>query len=192
MNFCYTNHAGWVLDYSSFFKAETRQIRLRKGDSVSMFTPQIATAQSKTAESPAKSNARQRPEPIRRDFGLNAAERTQMLQRTIGNQAVLRLLAQEAGNRTADRPADKGPGLGSSWNFARIPIFPPGQAEHQQQRLPLTALPFRGVIQPKKPGKRLFCPLDTPNLSRNGERAMAPAADPAVVAGRPVPGSVCR
>jgi outer membrane protein OmpA-like peptidoglycan-associated protein len=40
-----------------------------------------------------------------------------MLQRTIGNQAVLRLLAQEA--------------------------------ENQQQRLPQTALPFRGVIQPK-------------------------------------------
>ena len=72
-----------------------------------------------------------------------------MLQRTIGNQAVLRLLAQEAANRAADRPADKGPGSGSSRSFARIAIFPHGQAEHQQQRLPLTALPFRGVIQPK-------------------------------------------
>ena len=114
-----------------------------------MFAPQLATAQSKTAKSPAKSNARQRPEPVRRNLGLNAAERVQMLQWTIGNQAVLRLLAQEAANRAADRPADKGPGSGSSRSFARIPIFPHGQAEHQQQRLPLTALPFRGVIQTK-------------------------------------------
>jgi outer membrane protein OmpA-like peptidoglycan-associated protein len=114
-----------------------------------MFAPRLATAQSKTAESSAKSNARQRPEPIRRNLGLNAAERVQMLQRTIGNQAVLRLLAQEAANRAADRPADKGPGSGSSWSFARISTFPHGQAEHQQQRLPLTTLPFRGVIQPK-------------------------------------------
>ena len=59
-----------------------------------MFAPRIATAQSKTAESPAKSNARQRPEPIRRNLSLNAAERLQMLRRTIGNPAVLRLLAQ--------------------------------------------------------------------------------------------------
>lgn len=114
-----------------------------------MFTPRIATAQSKTAESPAKSNARQRPEPIRGNLGLNVAERVQMLQRTIGNQAVLRLLSQEAANRAADRPADKAPGLGSSWSFARTPIFPHGQAERQQQRLPLTALPFRGASQPK-------------------------------------------
>ena len=135
------------LEYPSFFKAETRQIRLRKGDG-SMFAPRLATAQGKTAESPAKSNARQRPEPIRRNLGLNAAERVQMLQRTIGNQAVLRLLAQEAANRAADRPADKGAGSGSSWSFARISTFPHGQAEHQQQRLPLTTLPFRGVIQP--------------------------------------------
>jgi hypothetical protein len=76
-------------------KVETSQIRLCKQDGALMFTPRIAAAQSNTAESPAKGNARQRPEPIRRNLGLNAAERVQMLQRTIGNQAVSRLLRQE-------------------------------------------------------------------------------------------------
>jgi hypothetical protein len=132
-------------------KAETSQIRLCKQDGALMFTPRIAAAQSNTAESPAKGNARQRPEPIRRNLGLNAAERVQMLQRTIGNQAVSRLLRQEVANRAADRPADKSPGLGSSRSFASISLFSPGQADQQRQqrRVALTALPFRGVIQPK-------------------------------------------
>ncbi len=97
--------------------------------------------------------------------------------------------SQRRQNGAADRPPDKGLGLGSSWNFAGLPIFPPGQAEHRQQRLPLGALPFRGVIQPKREIGAVNDPLET-EADRVAEQLMR-IPDPARRA-TPSEGNVAR
>jgi hypothetical protein len=81
-----------------------------------------------------------------RPFGGGAVDRAHMLQRSIGNQATLRILAQRAGRLAGNERSDqheqevdtaslptRGATPGLSWDFSRVPLFPPEA----------------GIIQPK-------------------------------------------
>ena len=70
-----------------------------------------------------------------------------------------------------------------------MPIFPRGQAEHQQQQLPLTALPFRAVIQPKLEIGAVNDPLEA-EADRVAEQVMR-TPDP-VLRAKPGEGKVVR
>lgn len=82
-----------------------------------------------------------------------------MLQRGIGNQATLRLLAQRAASLTGNEPSGdhkrevtpesmtalEAPRV--SWDFSKIPLFPPDRANRPQPSFPPAAMPLPGVIQ---------------------------------------------
>src|SRR5664279_3288066 len=110
-----------------------------------MFAPRIASAQTKEA---ATSHSKAAPQQ-QKTFGKepNTAEHLRMLQHTIGNEATMRLLKQVR-NDTGNESDGRGPAPGPSWDFSKIPIFPPTQANRQKQRLPVTAA-LQGIIQPK-------------------------------------------
>jgi Domain of unknown function (DUF4157)/Bacterial toxin 47 len=79
---------------------------------------------------------------------VRAVDHTRMPRGHIGNQAMIRFLAQRA-NRTGDPTGAQtngshaaGQGTASSWDFSKIPLHPPGQAERPlfpAPRLPIQA-----------------------------------------------------
>src|ERR1700680_2970797 len=100
-----------------------------------MFAPKVAKPQTKAAADSTNKLAPQRSVFATRPFGSGAVERAQMLQRSIGNQAILRLLSQRGFNPTGkaaggdhEQEADSAnltaqvvkPSL--SWVFSRIPV----------------------------------------------------------------------
>ena len=87
---------------------------------------------------------------------------TRAFQRSIGNQATLRLLAQRASSLTGnelhgDHYQDSAPEnktaretlRGPLWDFSKIPIFPPYRPNGRQAGPPLFAPPSPCVSQPK-------------------------------------------
>src|SRR5689334_16102419 len=103
-----------------------------------MFAPPVA----KKAIQPQRSTVvAQRP-------SQSAISQAHLLQRSIGNQAMLRLLAQR-GSVTRNEPgaqekeADSAHTVAQeatpSWDFAKIPLFSPGRAELPAPRLPIQA-----------------------------------------------------
>jgi hypothetical protein len=105
-----------------------------------MFAPPISKTQTKAAANSTNKLPPQRSTLVARPFGSGAVEQADMLQRRIGNQAILRFLSQQARNRTANEPdghtkqeadlesrtAREAP-RGVAWDFSKIPIFPPNQ-----------------------------------------------------------------
>jgi len=84
-----------------------------------------------------------------RPFGGSAVEQADMLQRSIGNQAMLRYLTQRCSNLPANTErhgqeaapenitAREAP-RSVSWDFSKIPIFPPDRASRPQfSRIPI-------------------------------------------------------
>jgi Domain of unknown function (DUF4157) len=99
-----------------------------------MFVPPITRAQAKTSASFTNSPARQRSTPAAHRFGHGPAEQALMLQRAIGNQGMLRLLAsQRATNLTESR---------------NTPLYPPDRPRGSEPR-PQFPAPLPGVIQRK-------------------------------------------
>jgi len=127
-----------------------------------MFVPKVAKPHTKANESPTRKLAPQHSAFATRPFGSGASEQADVLQKGIGNQATLRLLSQQARNlienephghneHEADRasPSARGATPGVSWDFSKIPVFPPQRTRRPQALSPLDLAPLPGVIQPK-------------------------------------------
>ena len=104
-----------------------------------MFAPKLAKAQTKAAEHPTSKTTSQRSILAGHRLGHDQAKHMLFLQRTIGNQATLRLLAQQT-----PRPAARDPGgdyqqggatentVGASWDFSKIPLFSSDRASRSR------------------------------------------------------------
>jgi hypothetical protein len=100
----------------------------------------FAPPQTKAAESPANKLTPQPSTLVGHRFGHDPDEQARFLQRNIGNQA-------------------RGATLGRSWDFSKIPLFPPdrvppdrvppGRAGRPQSLSPLASTPLPGAIQAK-------------------------------------------
>jgi hypothetical protein len=112
-----------------------------------MFAPPIAKPKSKTAEPQRATVVTQKP-------SHSAVEQAHLLQRSIGNQAVLRLLAQRASltrnepgaqEREADAARAAAQEAAPSWDFSKVPAYSPGREKPFQMppglapRLPIQA-----------------------------------------------------
>jgi hypothetical protein len=138
-----------------------------------MFAPKVAKPQTKAAESPTSKLAPQRSTLAARPLGGGAAEQARMLQGTIGNQATLRYLTHRLSNLPAKGPAEwreqqaapenmtaREAPRGVSWDFSKIPIFPPDRASRLEARSSLSAPRLPGIIQPKLPIGDVSDPLE--------------------------------
>ena len=109
-----------------------------------MFAPKVAKAQMKAPDNPTRKLAPQPSTLGARPFGGGAVGQAQMLQGTIGNQAMLRYLTQRLSNPPAKGPAERhvqeasgehdSPRgtAGPSWDFSKIPVFPSDRADRPQ------------------------------------------------------------
>jgi hypothetical protein len=136
-----------------------------------MFAPKIAKPQTNAAESPIRKQLQRGPFAAR-PFGWGAVEQVFRLQRTIGNQATLGLLAQQTSiltkqtggdhEQTAD-PASltaRGVTPRPSWGFSKIPVFAPDRVTGPQARPSRDAWPLPAVIQPKLIVQQVDDPLE--------------------------------
>jgi hypothetical protein len=120
-----------------------------------MFAPKVAMAQTKTNESPTSRLASQHSVFATRPFGGGTVEQAHFLQPTIGNQAMLRLLTQPTSKPAGDlddAPVQMHDGSAApslSWDFSRIPLFPPDRPNPPRGPTPVAAPPLPATIQPK-------------------------------------------
>jgi hypothetical protein len=164
-----------------------------------MFAPKIAKAQTKASDSPTRKLAPQPSSLVARPLGGGAVEQARMLQGTIGNQAMLRLLAQRTSNLTKNRPGggpeqeagpanltSRGATPGISWDFSKIPAFPLDRANRPQTPPLLANVP--GTIQPKLVVGQVNDPLEheADHIADHVMRMPAPVADPALSAVPPL------
>jgi hypothetical protein len=143
-------------------------------DGASMIAAPVAMVQTKTATGSTDKLAGQRSTLVAHRLSHAVVESAHRLQRTIGNQATSRLLAQWASSLTGNEPgehheqeADRlrmrageaAPGV--SWDFANIPVSPPVRPNGFQSRFSLTAPTLRdSTIQPKLAVGRVDDPLE--------------------------------
>jgi hypothetical protein len=138
-----------------------------------VFAPKVAKAHAKAAESPTGKLAPQHSVFGTRPFGGSTVEQAHFLQRTIGNQATLRLMAQQTSSLTGnesygDHELEMNPeGMiardaprGVSRDFSKIPLFPPDQVNRPQAAFPPSALPSPSIIQPKHAVGEINDPLE--------------------------------
>jgi Domain of unknown function (DUF4157) len=139
-----------------------------------MFAPKVAKAQTKAAANPRSTLVPQRPAPAGHRPGHGPVEQALFLQRTIGNQATLRLLARQTSGPVVSNPPSKYEQEGgateyttaretsrsASWDFSKIPIFSPDQPTRLRTPFPVTAPPLRNAIQTKLMVGRLDDPLE--------------------------------
>jgi hypothetical protein len=130
-----------------------------------MFDPLVAKPQTKATPSSTSKLGPRRSTLLARPFDSSEVEQAPMLQRSIGNEATLRLLAQQATTLTGnelggDHQQDAGPESktareaprGVSWDFSRIPIFPPDRNEQNSAQIPLSVPSRPGSVQHKLAG----------------------------------------
>lgn len=133
-----------------------------------MFAPKVDNAQTRAAKNPASKVEPQRSPFAPQPFRGSEVEQPQMLQRSIGNRATRRLLAQRSTNLTSSGPlgqneheadptslAARGATPGVAWDFSKIPIFAPDRTSQSQasRLLPST-------LQPKLVTGQLDDPLE--------------------------------
>jgi hypothetical protein len=126
-----------------------------------MFAPRVAKPSTKSAKP-------ERMTALRQRRSQSAVEHLHLLQRSFGNQAMLRLLAQRASvNRNEpctqeEKEADTAhitvPKAASSWDFGQIPLFSSGHAEPFQVSPVVQA--SRHTIQAKLAIGRVDDPLE--------------------------------
>ncbi len=154
-----------------------------------MFAPKVAKAQTKAAES---STSKLAPQPSAlgpRPLGVGAVEQARMLQGPIGNQAMLRYLTQRLSNVPAKGLAERHeqeaapenmtarePPRGPSWDFSKIPLFPPERADQLNARSVPTSQRSSTLMSPEATWK----PPDTP-VDQRGPGAMVDVGICAVV-----------
>jgi hypothetical protein len=158
-----------------------------------MLAPRTAKPQTKAAASAINTLAFKNLAPAARPFAVSAIEQAHVLQKTIGNQAALRLLSQRAsdptGNERGDRREQEAGGLareapGASWDFSKSPIFPPYRANRPPAQFSLGAMPLPGVVQPKLAVGRVDDPLEH-EADRVADQVMRmPVPGPAVGRGQ--------
>ncbi len=116
-----------------------------------MFAPPIARTKTKSGDPQHATVAPQRP-------SQSAVDQALLLQRTIGNQAMLRLLAQrpsvtrnepDAHEREDNAARITGRKIAPSWDFCKIPVFSPEEMDGVQSLSPFPAPPLPGPIQAK-------------------------------------------
>jgi hypothetical protein len=165
-----------------------------------MFAPPAAKAQTKAAARPPRKEAPAHSTQIARPSRGGTVEQGHRLQRSMGNQAMLRLLGQGAKNLTRNEPDDHnkqeagparlnarraGPGLW--WDFSKIPIVPPEQPKRLEARSWLGASRLPGIIQAKLVVGEVNDPLEhEADRVANQVMGMAEATAPA----RPTPTAI--
>jgi HEAT repeat protein len=115
-----------------------------------MFAPPVKAPKAKTASQAPPAHASKPPQRRPVQPGLGSAEQILALQRTIGNQAVLRLLASERQNLPGGTPADGHTQAAdpertaspegarrASWDFSKIPLFAPDRPSRSKPPPPL-------------------------------------------------------
>jgi len=161
-----------------------------------MFAPKVAKPQTKAAESSTTKLSPGHSALVGHRLGEAPVEDVLLLQRTIGNQATLRLLARGDSSLTGSEPRrhdfqEGNPGNhtagGISWNFSEIPLFPPEQASRTQPSFSPIVRPIHGGIQAKLVIGEVNDPLEheadrvADQVMRMGENA-SPALGPGEVA----------
>ncbi len=123
-----------------------------------MFAPKIVGTQTKPATNSTSSLLRQRAGGLMDQHGHGSLGQLLELQRRFGNQAMLRLLAERAGDSTGHdwsdqrgaRVAEGGREASTvTPDFSKIPINSPGRADGYHPLFSPTSSPSRGAIQPK-------------------------------------------
>lgn len=90
-----------------------------------MLAPKVAKPQTRTAAIPASNLGRQRSTLVGRRFGHDRVEQALFLQRTIGNQATLRLLARQTSRQQGSENTMAGEtSRDASSDFSRLALFP--------------------------------------------------------------------
>lgn len=146
-----------------------------------MFAPKLPKSQTKAAEPSTDRLAPQRSTLMGHRFGQNPVEQARFLQRTIGNQTTFRLFAKRTFSLTENRPsgdhehkadpATEWATRGVSWDFSKIPLFPPDRPAQAQARPLLRALPMPAVLQPKLTIGDIHDPLEL-EADRVADRVM--------------------
>jgi hypothetical protein len=134
-----------------------------------MFAPKV----TKASASPTNKRLPQRSTLVARPFGGAGVEQAHMLQRRIGNQATLRLLAQRTSSLTGNQPAgdydqeadrenvtaQEATGR-VAWDFSKIPIFLPDRENRPQAPSPLNLTSLSSNMQRKLAVGRADDPLE--------------------------------
>src|SRR5215472_8256422 len=127
-----------------------------------MFAPKMAKAQAKAPDSPTRKLAPQPSTLLTPPLDGGAVEQARMLPGTIGNQATLRYLTQRLSNLPAEEPAGRheqesarenmtarATSRGPSWDFSKIPLFPPERADQPNAQSVPTAEPSLTLMRPE-------------------------------------------
>jgi len=118
--------------------------------------------------------APRRSTPVGHRLGHDPIDQALLLQRTIENQATSRRLARLGPSRTAEKVGDdpeqedpilenmmaQEPLCGASWDFSKIPAFPPERVSRAQTPFPPAAMPVRGAIQANTVVGKIDDPLE--------------------------------
>ncbi len=152
-----------------------------------MFAPKVAKPQTKAAANSTGKLAPQSSMLAARPFSGGAIEQAHKLQRSIGNQATLRLLSQRGltlnRNETRNDELETDPasltaqGTTSrvSWDFSKIP----DRVSRSQPPPPLAATPFVGAIQAKLAVGQVNDPLEY-EANRVADHVMYMSASPRI------------
>jgi hypothetical protein len=127
-----------------------------------MFAPKVPKPQTKEATNSTNISVRRQPTLAVDRPGHGTAEQLLALQITIGNQATLRLLSKHGFSPTGkkaggDRKQEADPACltaqeaepSLSWDFSKIPLFPPNRPSGYQPVSSLIPPSLPGTIQPK-------------------------------------------
>jgi Domain of unknown function (DUF4157) len=144
-----------------------------------MFAPLIAKAQVKKAESSTNKPARQGPTLDARSFAGTSVEDAQTLDPSIDDHARSQVWSQmdwgPSGSETGDPPAsytegvlasDRAAAIGVSWDFSKVPLFPPDRKSKPQARSSRPTSP-----RPVTTGPKLVAGQVNDPLERQADRA---------------------
>jgi Domain of unknown function (DUF4157) len=147
-----------------------------------VFAPKAVKPQTKAAEDPTGSLALQRSKLAGHRLGHDPVEQALLLQRTIGNQAIQRLPAQQASRAEQEAAPETMAALrerqGLAWDFSKIPVLPPDRASQSRPSFAPSAAPLPGAIQ----ARLIVGPSNDP-LEQEADRAASQVMrmpDPAV------------
>ena len=156
-----------------------------------MFAPKLSKPQTKAPEASTSRLGLDRSTLATHGFDRDQVAQARFRQRTIGNQATLRLLAQQASHPdreiSLENPSISRERRGPSFDFGKIPVFPPEGASQAQPSFSPPPVRFVGAIQAKLEVGAVDDPLER-EADRVAEQVMrmpnaAAVAPPAVMVG---------
>ena len=123
-----------------------------RGESV-MFAPKVDKPRTKTNENPARRPGLERSPLPRKHFSFTPIEQTPFLRTAIRSQELPRPSAGQAPGShreiSMDNKATSAERRGLSWDFTRIPLYPPERTSQAQPSFSPPATRFAGTIQTK-------------------------------------------